>query len=312
MSAITPMSSDNRQTRFVEYVDIFSQQDVIPSAAVKDNLLCFDTFDGTNPLMFLKKEEPCKVYQKLCFHVISGEIIFEINGKEETVQAPALLSIMPENIIRILSFSTDCQFFMMVFYPKLHNLVYSDVGFTYSSARLSLKHFRSSISAEEMQRSLELYKEIKQEILAPAYDFKNIYIRSLLNALTVWSINQHAYNPMPLQGDSNSRLYDVYCRFLSLLNKHSAEHRTVQFYAQQLGISSKYLSFVCISYSKKNASTWIDESVIQKAKALMLVHHYSFNDTSAILHFQTTSSFSRFFKRVTGITPKAFLQAEAT
>ena len=118
------------------------------------------------------------------------------------------------------------------------------------------------------------------------------------------------YNPMPLKGDSNSRQYDIYCKFLALLNKHSQEHRDVRFYAEQLGISSKYLSFVCISYSKKNASTWIDESVIQKARVLMMVHNYTISEISEALHFLTISSFRRFFKRVTGMTTKEYLRQQ--
>ena len=82
------------------------------------------------------------------------------------------------------------------------------------------------------------------------------------------------------------------------------------FYANTLGISSKYLSFVCTCYSRRNASAWIDEAVIQKAKAMILVHHYSLSETSDALHFPTVSSFSRFFKRVTNETPKMYLQKE--
>ena len=94
------------------------------------------------------------------------------------------------------------------------------------------------------------------------------------------------------------------------LEMHAVEHRTVLFYANTLGISSKYLSFVCTCYSRKNASAWIDEAVIQKAKAMILVHHYSLSETSDALHFPTVSSFSRFFKRVTNETPKMYLQKE--
>ena len=97
---------------------------------------------------------------------------------------------------------------------------------------------------------------------------------------------------------------------ICLLNKHAIQQRTVQYYAECLGISSKYLSFVCTSYSKKNASAWIDEAVIQKAKAMILVHHYSLGETSEALHFPTVSSFSRYFKRVTGITPKDFANSK--
>ncbi|MBO7568829.1 MAG: AraC family transcriptional regulator [Bacteroidaceae bacterium] len=309
MSNITSAHSVSRNTRYVEYVDIFSGEGIVPSAGIKDSLLLFDTFNGTNPLSQLHYTAPTKIYQTLNIYLIEGECSIEINGKEETVKKNTLVTVMPENTLKIRFSSPDVQYFMVLSYPKLSNQIFQEIGLTYSNVRLSLHHFISSLSAKQKQEVFDIYKEIKRDILGPDYKFKEAYIHSLLNVLEVRNIGIHKYNPVPLEGDSNSRQYDVYCRFLSLLNKHAIEHRTVQFYAQALNISSKYLSFVCTSYSKKNASSWIDEAVIQKAKAMILVHHYSLSETCEILHFPTVSSFSRFFKRVTGITPKEFAQS---
>ena len=304
-------NSTPHNTRYVEYTDIFTHGNVTPSAAIPDSLLLFDTFQGVNPLQHLYNTDEYKIYQKLCIYIIRGDATLEINGKEHHLSANMLVTIMPENMTLMTYASNDLQYFMLVTYPKLSNLIYNQIGITYSNAKLSLRHFISPLTADQVLRMLNLYNDIKFEITGADYELKEQYINCLLQALTIENINIHKYNPMPLQGgDSNSRQYDVYCHFLSLLNKHTNEHRSVNFYAKQLGISSKYLSFVCISYSKKNASTWISDAVIQKAKALMVVHNYSFNETSETLHFPTVSSFSRFFKRVTGMTPKAFVKLQ--
>ena len=306
----TSNQSISYSNRYVEYVDIFSREDIIPTAGIKDNILLFDTFNGVNPLEQLHYAIPTKIYQKLCIYIMEGECTIEVNGKEETIEKNMLVSIMPENTLKIRFNSTNVQYFMVITYPKLSNQIYQEIGFTYSNARMSLHHFKASLSATQMRDVLEIYNEIKRDLQGPAYEYQMIYIRCILNALEIKNMNILSYEPIPLEGDSNSRQYDVYCKFLTLLNKHSIEHRTVQYYADTLGISSKYLSFVCTSYSKKNASTWIDEAVTQKAKALILVHHYSLGETSEILHFPTVSSFSRFFKRVTGITPKEFSMSQ--
>lgn len=310
MPNLTLAQSTSRNTRYVEYVDIFSREGIIPSAGIKDSILLFDTFNGTNPLNQLHYAAPTKIYQTLNIYLMEGKCSVEINGKEEIVRKNTLVTVMPENTLKISFNSPDVQYFMVLTYPKLSNQIFQEIGLTYSNVRLSLHHFISSLSAKQKQEVFEIYNEIKRDLLEPDYKFKEAYIHSLLNVLEVRNIDIHQYNPIPLEGDSNSRQYDIYCRFLSLLNKHAIEHRTVQFYAQTLNISSKYLSFVCTSYSKKNASSWIDEAVIQKAKAMILVHHYSLSETSEALHFPTVSSFSRFFKRVTGITPKEFAHSQ--
>ena len=311
MPKITLSPQRSYNTRYVEYVDVFTQQDVIPSAALKDGLLLFDSTDESTSLVTLLGTKPNKIYQKINIYITQGEAQFLINEQEETVSAGHLVTIMPENTTLIKSASNDFAYFATIVYPKLSSLIYTDIGYIHSNARLSLRHFVSPLTAEHMQKMNKLYQEMKRDMNSADYELKEIYVRCLMNALIIENINIHHYNPMLLQGNSNSRQYDMYCRFLSLLNKHSNEQRTVHYYANLMGISSKYLSFVCISYSQKNASTWIDEAVIQKAKALMVVHRYSFSDTSNALHFPTVSSFSRFFKRVTGITPKAYVKSLA-
>lgn len=310
-----PQSTTNQNMRhtprFVEYVDIFSREDIIPSAGSKDNILLFDTFSGINPLDPLKDTPPTKIYQSVSYYLMEGEITFDINGKEKTVTRSTLVNIMPENIIKATHVSPNIRYFMVVTYPKVSNQIFKEIGLTYSNARLSLQHFITPIDVQQMQDMLRIYTDIKRDLRGPDYEYKPEFIRCLLNSMMVKNINIHQYDPLPLEGNSNSRQYDVYCRFLSLLNKHTVEHRTVRFYAEALGISSKYLSYVCTCYSKKNASAWIDEAVIQKAKAMILVHHYSLSETSESLQFPTVSSFSRFFKRITGITPREFIRKES-
>lgn len=311
MPQISQSPQRSYNARYVEYVDVFKQRDVIPSAALKDEMLLFDSTDESTSLIKMLSDKPNKIYQKINIYITKGEIQLIINEKEETFSAGYLVTIMPENKTCIKSASDDFEYFSTIIYPKLSSLIYTDIGYTYSNARMSLRHFASALSEEQMRKVSELYYEMKRDMNSADYAQKETYIRCLMNALIIENINIHQYNPMLLQGNSNSRQYDMYCRFLSLLNKHSNEQRTVHYYADLMGISSKYLSFVCISYSQKNASTWIDEAVIQKAKALMVVHRYSFSETSNALHFPTVSSFSRFFKRVTGITPKAYVKSLA-
>ncbi|MBQ0047756.1 MAG: helix-turn-helix transcriptional regulator [Prevotellaceae bacterium] len=291
---------------YIEYVDVFSQEIVTPTAGVRNFMYYFDTEDGNNPLKNLANYTEVKLYQKTIFYVLKGHCVFEINNKETRIEAGQLLSTMPETMIKFKYASPDIQYRMLVVYPKLLSMVYEDLGITLTLTELTRIYYISKVKPEIMKVCMDLYDEMKADMLAPSYEYKAIYQRSLLNVLFVYNMMAHDFYPQQTHGNSNSRQYDVYRKFLNLLNKHVNDQRSVQFYADQLGISSKYLSFVCISYSKRNASSWIDEYVVQKAQVLMSIHGYSFTEISEILHFQTVSSFSRFFKRVTGMTPKEY------
>ena len=105
-----------------------------------------------------------------------------------------------------------------------------------------------------------------------------------------------------------SRQHALFRDFVDLLANYSDKEREVQFYAHEMGISSKYLSSLCIEYSGKNASTWIDEYVIARVKALMQEHRYTIKEIAQVMNFPTQSFFGRYFKRVTGLSPRAYMQ----
>lgn len=301
-----PISTpQQKSTNYVEYVDDFKAENVTPTCGINNFLMLFDNFDDRNTLESLENKDH-KLYQMTTFYVLNGECVLNINGKDVTIKAGQTLTTMPDNVVSFVSASEDVKYFMLLIYPKVVNIVFNDLGVNYTNSDFSRAFFVNDTPQERFQYCYDLYKVIKSDMLIPPYEYKLIYLRSLLNDLFVQNFLTHDID-IQKEGDSNSRQYDVYCKFLEALNKYSTEHRSVQFYAELLGISSKYLSFVCISYSKQNASTWIDKYVIQKAKVLMTVHDYSMSEVSEMLHFQTTSSFSRYFKRVTGITPKEFI-----
>lgn len=294
-----------RNTNYIEYIDDFVAEGVTPTCGIRNFILMFDNFDGADTLKSLEDKDH-KLYQMTSIYVMKGECTLNINGKDVTVQEKHVLTTMPENIIRFVSASEDIQYFMFVIYPKVVSLLFNDVGLNYTNSEYSRAYFLNDCPEERFEYCHHIYKVMKEDMLLPPYEYKLIYQRSWLNVLFVQNLITHNLD-IQKEGDSNSRQYDVYCKFLEALNKHAGDHRSVQFYAELLGISSKYLSFVCISYSKKNASTWIDEYVAQKAKVLMTIHGYTMGEVSEILHFQTTSSFSRYFKRVTGMTPKEYI-----
>lgn len=299
-----------RNNSYVEYIDVFNREGITPSAGIANYLLCFDTDGQSDPLERAYGQEEFKLYQKVCFYIKKGQFRLEVNGQEETVTEGHLLTVMPESVVKMIEKQDTLDFFAVIVYPQLSNQTYKDIGFTYSNAQLSQRYFLSPCPPGQMEVVYNIYQEIKHDILQPGYKYQSIFLRSMLNALFVENINVHRRRPIPLDGNGNSRQYDIYCKFLTALNKHSQEHRDVQYYAKLLDISSKYLSFVCISYSKQNASTWIDNAVIQKAKVLMTVHQYPIGKVSELLHFPSPSSFRRFFKRVTGMTTSEFLNTQ--
>ena len=141
MSDSKSQHKESKNIRYVEYVDVFSQPNVVPTACVKNHLILFDSFSGNNPFNEIFYEIPNKMYQNLYIYITKGEMTISINNQDTELKSGDSIIIMPENIIRIKNMSTGIKYFMFVIYPKLASEIFNDIGLTYSSARLSLHHF---------------------------------------------------------------------------------------------------------------------------------------------------------------------------
>ena len=103
-----------------------------------------------------------------------------------------------------------------------------------------------------------------------------------------------------------TRERELFNRFIHLVNEHGKRQHTLDFYADRLCITQRYLSRVVQQVSDVHAKEWIDRALITEAK-VMLKH--SSRPVAAIaeeLHFANPSFFNKFFKRLVGVTPNAF------
>jgi YesN/AraC family two-component response regulator len=87
---------------------------------------------------------------------------------------------------------------------------------------------------------------------------------------------------------------------------HYREQRGLDFYADKLCITPKHLSKVIKAISDKPANDWIDEHVVLEAKALLKSTNMTIEQISDELNFPSQSFFGKYFKRVTGMSPKEY------
>jgi AraC-like DNA-binding protein len=283
-------------------VDVFTSNGMVPTSKLDNHILLFDSHSGDNPLIPLSNNDAVKLYQMTIFFHEKGTATLNINGKDVEIKAGQVLATYEECIIAFKNASEDSQFFMFVIYPETVYDTFTDIHLNYNKSKFSYSYNIGDVSPEDMQYFKDMYNDIKTDLYRPEYKYQINYVRCFLNVIFVYLINKFFTN-VDMQADPSSRQYDMFCKFMDALNKHADKERSVQFYAKLLGITSKYLSFVCLQYSQKNASSWIDEYVVTKARALQNVHHYSIKRISQELNFISPSSFTRFFKRVTGNPP---------
>ncbi len=117
-------------------------------------------------------------------------------------------------------------------------------------------------------------------------------------------------NDIPVRREPCSRQDLIFRKFLSLLATDITISREVQYYAEKLCISPKYLTIVTRQMSDRSATTWITHSVILNAKALLSTTQLTVQQISNRLNFPNPSFFGQYFLRHTGMTPKEFRRSK--
>ena len=103
-----------------------------------------------------------------------------------------------------------------------------------------------------------------------------------------------------------SRREEIFRRFIALVNEHSKQERSVNFYADKLCLTPHYLSTIIREASGQTVMQWINQSVVLEAKVLLKHSDLLIFQISDELNFPNPSFFSKFFKRMTGMTPAEY------
>ena len=94
--------------------------------------------------------------------------------------------------------------------------------------------------------------------------------------------------------------------FQKLIKKSIHETKTIQQYAKALNISPVHLNRVCQSLVQKSALQVVHEYLLIEAKKYLLGTSNSIAEISYFLDFKDPSHFSKFFRKMMGLSPRTF------
>ena len=107
-----------------------------------------------------------------------------------------------------------------------------------------------------------------------------------------------------------TRNEEIFKRLMQLIMRHYREQRATAFYARELCLTPKYLASVVKKISNRSVAEWIAEAVIFDAKTQLRTSQMTVQQIANYLNFPNPSFFGRFFKKHTGMTPKAYRLSE--
>lgn len=132
-----------------------------------------------------------------------------------------------------------------------------------------------------------------------------LYQLMLISTRHKWSDDSADADREPAAKPRSRRMLYTH-EFVRLVRKHFRLQHSVRFYANKLCISPKYLSMVVKDCTGHSAAEIIDEHLLLEAKNLLRFSGKNIQQVAYELNFSNQSSFGKYFKHLTGMSPSEF------
>ena len=265
-------------------------------------MYCFET----DAITAMRTNETQGFFACYVFTLVErGWVTVSYNGRELTFHPNDLYIYSPGLSVTVIATSDDFHGLSLmadehatIDDPTLHDLVH----IAYLPI-VQLNEPKQTLPADTARHLAAKMREIigylqsdhiyKAEVLRLPYA---VFLLDLQNA------QQHAvvHRQVP------QRVEEIFIGFIRLLPDHFAEHHDIPFYASALHISPVYLSRVVRQVSGRTVVDYINQMLLMEASFLLRTSDLSVSQIADRLHFADTPSFSKFFSRLKGQSPRAF------
>lgn len=263
-----------------------------------------------------KTVTPMRLDGMLLMLIHKGSINFEVNTENYRAGKGDVLVVRPGTLLSFGYVGKETSFTLLFISTAFLNSLNIDLN----SVELSTLVSRPRTVNRLTQPETELLRRYFDLLDLNAGDntgsvFSTRIARTLLTAM-VYEIIRFAMGKIelePPQGDARSdRSRDYAYRFMELLHVHYNRERNIDFYARKLCISSKYLTGIIKNATGFSAAQWINRIVILEAKNMLRFSNKTVQEVAYAFNFPSQSAFGKYFKRITGMSPAAYIKSVRT
>ncbi|MER1968275.1 helix-turn-helix domain-containing protein [Castellaniella sp. GW247-6E4] len=243
------------------------------------------------------------LYQILYLH--QGNAIVQLDERRHRLAGRQVVEV-PQTVVHGFEFDHDCQGYVMtIAYPLLTQL---SRNLDESAPLPSLPHIHVLERRVDQDTIRNAFTRLNAEYTARA-PYRGIQIEALLTLIYVWLRRNR---PIGQRLAPRPRSHEHFSRFGELLDQSHTTHHDVAYYARTLGITPAHLNVITRNQADKSPLELIHERLLLEASRSLVYTSMTISEISYELGFSDPAYFTRFFKKASGVSPKAFRQRAGT
>ncbi len=278
------------------------------SFRLEDDVYFTDSlFQEGLPRQSAHRTAPLKV--EVCFFLfcVQGTVILRFDQKDYELSTNDVLLAMPGSILEKVRISESDEVILLAFNRDTipHGFLASGLS-SFLSKSFSILSSVYTLSDERMNNFRRFYVAARDMLLEEKEksiinNFLQGFAYITLGILDGWVHSSET----PMSGES-SRAQRIVSAFMADIRHFATEQREVSFYAQRAALSTKYFSRLVIKQTGRRPLDHIRGYIALEAKCQLGSSRYTIKQIADNLNFSDTSSFTRFFRSETGLTPAEY------
>lgn len=270
------------------------------SGYLADDLLLLEHMSG---VPFPK--EPRRMNFILIALCTQGQVSYRMDMQEQVVTPGDLMIVSERHVIDNYSASEDLDGQCFIVSTQFFHEIIQNISDMSALFLFSRQHPVLKLKERDQQVFQEYYRLIRQKIQGNDNHFHKDLIRTLLLAM-FYDLTNVVYHFQQLTNERQTRADVIFHSFIKLVEENCRSERRVGWYAQQLGITAKYLSETIKHISKRTPNQWIDNYVTMELRVELKNTTKSIKQITEEMNFPNQSFLGKYFKERVGVSPSEY------
>lgn len=267
---------------------------------IEDDLLLIDQLaDAPFPA------EPRRMNFILLGFCSRGQVEYRVDTVEHVVHPGEVIIVSERHVVDHYKASPDLQGLCMMVSVPFFKEVIRDMSDLSALFLFSRNHPVMKLTEREGEVFHRYFYTIRERITDTTNHFRRELIRTLMLAM-FYDLSNVIYRFRQQTDQRKSRADEIFAQFIKMVEANCKEERRVAWYAEQLGITPKYLSETVKHVSKRTPNEWIDNYVTLEIRVQLKTSTKSIKEIAKEMKFPNQSFLGKYFKEHVGMSPSDY------